>query len=116
MTSRKATIDPKVLEAIKQAVLEEAQRLGVGVERIILFGSRARGEATSESDYDILVVTREKLGRREKLELATRVATRIAREYLTPVDIIVRSRDEWLEHSKIVGTIEEVAASEGIPV
>jgi predicted nucleotidyltransferase len=31
-------------------------RLGGRVRQIILFGSRARGEARSDSDYDVLVV------------------------------------------------------------
>jgi predicted nucleotidyltransferase len=34
-------------------------RLGQNLKRIILFGSRARGEATEESDYDCLVVVDE---------------------------------------------------------
>ena len=32
------------------------QRLGAQIKRIILFGSRARGDATSTSDYDILLL------------------------------------------------------------
>ena len=30
--------------------------LGGRVRRVVLFGSRARGDATAESDYDLLVV------------------------------------------------------------
>jgi predicted nucleotidyltransferase len=32
------------------------ERLGSRVRRIVLFGSRARGDARSDSDYDVLVV------------------------------------------------------------
>lgn len=42
-----------------QAVLDEIVRRIVAVadpDRIILFGSRARGEADEESDYDLLVI------------------------------------------------------------
>jgi predicted nucleotidyltransferase len=35
-----------------------------GVERMILFGSRARGEAREDSDYDIAVIFRDLLDRR----------------------------------------------------
>jgi uncharacterized protein len=36
------------------------------VERLILFGSKARGEDRSDSDIDLLVLTREELDRRQK--------------------------------------------------
>ncbi len=47
------TYDPSVAERIKASVLEAT---GTRVRRIILFGSRARGDAQSDSDYDALVV------------------------------------------------------------
>ena len=34
----------------------EAARLGIAVEKVILFGSRARGDYRPDSDWDILVV------------------------------------------------------------
>jgi len=37
-------------------------------ERIYLFGSRARGEARPESDYDLLVVVRERVGPGREME------------------------------------------------
>jgi len=43
--------DSTVLREIAQVVREEAERLGVRVERIILFGSRARGDHRGDSDY-----------------------------------------------------------------
>nr|WP_294512407.1 nucleotidyltransferase domain-containing protein [uncultured Rhodopila sp.] len=36
-----------------------------GLEKIILFGSRARGEARDDSDYDIAVVVRDLSDRRQ---------------------------------------------------
>ena len=51
-------VDGSVLGLIRRVVLEEAGRLGIGVERIILFGSRARGDYREGSDYDILNVVR----------------------------------------------------------
>lgn len=37
-------------------------------ERIYLFGSRARGQADPESDYDLLVVVRERVGPGREME------------------------------------------------
>jgi len=46
-----ATLDPQVLDAIIRRIVEVAQP-----EKIILFGSAARGEMTRHSDVDLLVI------------------------------------------------------------
>jgi predicted nucleotidyltransferase len=109
------SIDMKTLQLIKQVILEEAGKLGLEVEKVILFGSRARGEARPDSDYDILVVVKGRVDRRVRRELSARVSTRIVRLLLVPVDLIVTSSERWREYSDVVGTVEEVAASEGVP-
>lgn len=54
----------------RQAVTElrnfkrAAERAVPGVEKVILFGSRARGQASADSDYDIAVVVRDLSDRR----------------------------------------------------
>jgi predicted nucleotidyltransferase len=48
--------DP-VLAEIKQRLNET---LGDNVERIILFGSRARGDAHKDSDYDVLLLVKKR--------------------------------------------------------
>jgi predicted nucleotidyltransferase len=49
----------QTLSAILQAVRRElAQTLGDRLDAIVLFGSRARGEARPDSDIDVLVVVR----------------------------------------------------------
>ncbi len=53
------------------AVAREMARRIVGaagerVERIILYGSRARGDARPDSDYDLLVVTEAQMSREEE--------------------------------------------------
>lgn len=55
-------------------------------ERIILFGSRARGRAAADSDVDLLVVMRHRgLSARKAAEILNRVEPEF------PVDLIVRS-------------------------
>ena len=45
-----ATTDPRIEEIVRRIVD------GIAPSRIILFGSRGRGEGTAASDYDLLVV------------------------------------------------------------
>ena len=46
-------LDDPVLEAIRRRLVR-----AVDPQTIILFGSRARGDADADSDYDLLIVTR----------------------------------------------------------
>ncbi len=58
--------------------------------RIVLFGSRARGDVRADSDYDLLVVLDEIGDRRE-----TRVAIyRALADLPTPIDVVLASSDE----------------------
>ncbi len=73
-----------------------AQRIAreVDPERIVLFGSWARGEANEQSDVDFLVVEREPFGpNRSRREEATRI-WRCLSEFRIPTDILVYSIDE----------------------
>jgi len=54
-----------ILKQIKKAITEVAQRHGIEIDKIILFGSRARGDSREESDWDVLVVTKGGLNNRQ---------------------------------------------------
>ena len=78
-------------------------------EKVILFGSYARGEAGPDSDVDILVVMPVKGSKRQK-QLEVRMALPDMR---LPVDVIVTRPDEYAWRKDVVGTIEWPAAHEG---
>ncbi|MCL5020768.1 MAG: nucleotidyltransferase domain-containing protein [Bacteroidetes bacterium] len=59
-------------------ITEVTAELGFRVEKIILFGSRARGEARAESDWDFPVVLNDDLTFAGKLELIVQVERRLA--------------------------------------
>jgi uncharacterized protein len=66
----------------------------VDPERVILFGSWARGDANVQSDVDFLVVEREPFGPdRSRREEAVRI-WRCLSEFRVPTDILVYSVDE----------------------
>ena len=76
---RTGNIDPDVLERLVETVVQTADP-----ERVILFGSAARGELTDDSDIDILVVK----DQCQPLELAGDIQVALPAD-MHPVDIIV---------------------------
>jgi len=77
--------------------------------RIILFGSRARGDAGRDSDIDILVVM-PLAGSRHDKQVEIRVALHA---FDTPTDVVVTTPEDFRWRSAIPGTIERAAAREG---
>ena len=70
------TEDP-VLDRIRS----ELRRLyGDRIERIVLFGSRARGDAHEESDYDVAVFLKKMTDRWTELDRLTELCTDILAE------------------------------------
>lgn len=78
-------------------------------ERIILFGSHARGEAGPDSDVDLLVVMPVE-GLKHKKQVEIRVALHDIR---IPKDIIVTTPEDFAWRKDVVGTIEYPAVREG---
>jgi predicted nucleotidyltransferase len=77
--------------------------------RVILFGSRARGDADESSDFDFLVIEREVDDR-----LAEAVKLRRAlRGFGAPVDVIVMDESLVQRRSKVRGTMVDRALREG---
>jgi predicted nucleotidyltransferase len=78
-------------------------------EKIILFGSHARGEAGPDSDVDLLVVMKVEGSKRDKqLELRSAL-----RDIHVPKDIILSKPEEFQWRKEVVGTIERPAYREG---
>ena len=85
------------LEPVTEALLVELTDILVRCadpSRVVLFGSRARGDAGSGSDLDILVIEREPFGPgRSRLTEAGRLLKLLAR-FLVPIDLLVYSEGE----------------------
>lgn len=62
-------------------------------EKVILFGSRARGEATEDSDTDLLVVM---ACPEHPAHMAVRIRQRIELDVLDDIDLVVRA-PEYIE-------------------
>lgn len=96
---------------ISQDVLDEVvERLSrFEPQRIVLFGSHARGTADARSDVDILVIG-EFAEPRKDVALAM---DRSLRGLKLARDVIVMTPDEFERDRHIPGTIARPAASEG---
>lgn len=58
-------MDPKIKRLVDQVKAHLHERYGEGIKRVILYGSYARGEATKDSDVDVLVLVDQSLNPRE---------------------------------------------------
>lgn len=78
-------------------------------EKIILFGSQARGDASAHSDIDLLVIFQE-LSSHHEQAVAIR---RILSDFPIAKDIVVTTTQEVDEYGHLVGTVLRPALKEG---
>jgi predicted nucleotidyltransferase len=81
-------------------------------KRIILFGSRARGDADMRSDVDLMVIKTHIVNRHEELVELVELDRALA-GLTIPVDILLVSEAEFEERSAQAGTVERAAQREG---
>ena len=97
MTDTARLTVPEVTDALLREMVSKIVK-HFHLDKVILFGSRAWGKPTGESDVDILVVM-DVNG--SPIRKAAEIS-RIARPRFLPMDIIVRTPDE-IEHRKGIG-------------
>lgn len=87
----------------------------IQVEQIYLFGSRARGTAHPDSDWDVYVLVNRELDFAKRQQLTTEIKRELARQRI-PNDVLLKSNKQF-DASKIVpGHIAYTVAQEGIPL
>ena len=103
------------IRLIKTTVAEVCRELGIKVDEVILFGSRARGDFRKDSDWDILLITERELEWKERLRLSGEIRKRLARNGMA-TDVLIISRKKLEELKNDPGYIYSYALSEGISV
>ena len=78
-----------LLDQMVQAIVAE-----VDPEQVILFGSRARGDAREDSDVDLVVVEAEPFGKTRSRRLEAVRLWKSLSGFIVPKDILVYSRDD----------------------
>ena len=102
--ARKPMSVPEQIDGMVQRIVKKFYP-----EKIILFGSQARGDAGPDSDVDLLVVMTF-----EGSVVDKRLAIRQALHgFPVPLDVVVTSPDEFAWRKDMVGTIEWPAFREG---
>jgi predicted nucleotidyltransferase len=99
--------------ATDDAVLREATRRLVAefrAEKVYLFGSRAWGEPTEDSDYDFMVIVAS--SGESPIRRAHR-ARRALRGMGLPKDIIVRTKAEFERRAKVHASLESQVMEQG---
>jgi predicted nucleotidyltransferase len=99
--------DRQIAEELKQRFLAAD---GERILRVILYGSRAQGNATEESDFDFLVVQKDPVLKRQEMR---RLRQAVA-DLDCPVDVWVMGEQEFEETREVIGGLAYPAYKYGI--
>jgi predicted nucleotidyltransferase len=83
-------------------------------EQVWLFGSRARGEARADSDWDFMAILADDAPEQD-LDLAS-VWQRLRDLRLRRVEVFTITRSEFEEWKRLLGTLAEIVASTGVVI
>jgi predicted nucleotidyltransferase len=92
-------------------ILRVARRIAEAIraERVILFGSHARGEAREDSDVDLLIVAPSSLPRFKR----SRELYRLFKPYPFPMDLIVYTPEEVRQALRLPASFVATVMREG---
>ena len=88
-----------VLEIIRQ-FRAALQTQGIGVSKIILYGSWARGNAHADSDIDVVVISRQFEGK-EYWERITIISEAIYKIF-APIEAVAMTPQEWESGDRMI--------------
>lgn len=81
-------------------------------ERIVVFGSQARGDATPDSDIDLLVVVSDG---RDRRQLLRSIRTTLV-DVTVPKDVFVTTPSLIARYGDVIGTLVDPALREGVTI
>jgi predicted nucleotidyltransferase len=115
MLSKK--LQDEIIDKTILAVFETARKYKLKIRSIILYGSRARGERSSKSDYDFFVL----LDNRTNLLQFSQFASELRLKLYSVGDVklfsnTVKNFKGIMKNNPFLGSFCYIIASEGIPV
>jgi predicted nucleotidyltransferase len=87
----------KEKQAVKELIDELKKLYGDNLSRVILYGSKARGDATEDSDIDIMIVLKDVKDKSKELEKVIKLTTEIDFRYETLISVTLQSEEEYLK-------------------
>jgi len=106
-------IKSALLSKVNGVIEDVAKKYDVYVEKIILFGSRARGDFREDSDWDFLLILKSGCDRRIVKEFLIEVRRTLVNLGIVP-EIIVAEKDVVEKYKNHTGYVYYYALSEGI--
>jgi predicted nucleotidyltransferase len=97
-------------EQIKNIITDSL--IGNEISKIILFGSRARDNFDENSDYDILIVLKNRLNRKDLVYYKSLIRKKLAKIDIA-ADILINSIDYVNKASELNGNVIKFALQEG---
>ena len=114
-TSERAKFDEEAYAYTSQILIEKIRDIivsEISPDKIILFGSRARGDCYADSDYDILVLKR---GVTNERKISGDLKIRFYKEKLfASVDVMVMEHDKFYQFADTPGLVYKNIKKEGI--
>lgn len=105
-TTEHTTIDMDTIREVARLIVER-----FNPERVVLFGSYARGQATAHSDVDLLVEMEPATGPAQK---GNPIRRAIAERFTLPVDVVVRTPEVVHKYKDNPYSVVHQALREGI--
>jgi predicted nucleotidyltransferase len=100
------------LTAVRQAASILRERFPV--TSVVLFGSKARGQATSESDIDLLVLTHEQVNHEQKRRMS-RALFDLQLQRAVVINLLIVPAEDWERGLYQVLPIRREIEKEGVP-
>jgi uncharacterized protein len=102
-------------ETVAFKIIKQSVKELLPESSIMLFGSRARHDNTEDSDYDLMIITKDLYDNKDVRLLKAMIRKKLAQNKI-PADIIIQSKAEIEINKKITGHIVRQILSEGIPL
>jgi uncharacterized protein len=90
-----AAINPVLPSVLSKLALQLRQQYQGQLDQIILFGSHARGEATSDSDIDVLIVLKELVNASTELQNTSKLTAQLCLDYDVLISRMFMSRSRY---------------------
>ena len=100
-----------MITADEKYIIKNALK-GIDYEKIILFGSRARGDNRKDSDFDLMIIFKNDLTREDKMKLHSLINKHLIKEGFD-CDILIRSRNQIEFYKNKTGSVSDEAIRDG---